>query len=371
MYGKMQESFALIYMSAIRSQHPVIFTFWDSSGLTLGSGYSMMAARWQTFCPEFPQGSPATFHGGCNSWRLWHPLLLIWKEVFHFSMVVCVSVTEKLCHRCPQETLPSKSTLSPCAHPSLPLPHPVILWLLHNWGWICRQTKLGSFSVKSPGSGPGAEESTGSHVRGAGFASERRRIGADTSVGNSVEWKLGLVEWRELSPVFPAGSGRMEPSPTSEGLQAHEAQGKNPCPWTKISLRQKEDWGRQLSQQLHGAETGCVEWTRLSPAFPAGSGRMEPSPTSEGLQAHKAQGRQATAPSSCTHTRAEATGPALLGSLPQQDPGVPSEWTVLANERERETRPECAAESGSCFIFHRSHYTLSWYISKGVIHIQT
>ena len=38
-------------------------------------------------------------------------------------------------------------------------------------------------------------------------------------------------------------------------------------------------------------------------------------------------------------------------------------WRV--RERERETRPGCAAESGSCFIFHRSLYTLSWYISKG------
>ena len=45
-------------------------------------------------------------------------------------------------------------------------------------------------------------------------------------------------------------------------------------------------------------------------------------------------------------------------------------------ERERErpdqTRPdECAAESGSCFIFHHSLYTLSWCISKGQISIQT
>ena len=47
-----------------------------------------------------------------------------------------------------------------------------------------------------------------------------------------------------------------------------------------------------------------------------------------------------------------------------------------ARERERERerkRPdqECAAESGSCFIFDRSLYTLSWYISKGQISIQT
>ena len=39
--------------------------------------------------------------------------------------------------------------------------------------------------------------------------------------------------------------------------------------------------------------------------------------------------------------------------------------------RERETRPGCAAESGSCFIFHHRLYTLSWYISKGQISTQT
>ena len=45
-----------------------------------------------------------------------------------------------------------------------------------------------------------------------------------------------------------------------------------------------------------------------------------------------------------------------------------------ARERERERkRPdqEYPAESGSCFIFHHSLYTLSWYISKGQISIQT
>ena len=45
-----------------------------------------------------------------------------------------------------------------------------------------------------------------------------------------------------------------------------------------------------------------------------------------------------------------------------------------ARERERERErpdPEYAAESGSCFTFDRSLYTLSWYTSKGQISIQT
>ena len=40
-------------------------------------------------------------------------------------------------------------------------------------------------------------------------------------------------------------------------------------------------------------------------------------------------------------------------------------------ERDQTTRPGCAAESGNCFIFHHSLYTLSRYISKGEISIQT
>ena len=76
------------------------------------------------------------------------------------------------------------------------------------------------------------------------------------------------------------------------------------------------------------------------------------------------------------------------GVQPRQDPGEPSGWTALARERhvgpaligpsllgrERERkRPdqEYAAESGNCFIFHHSLYTLSRYISKGQISIQT
>ena len=36
-------------------------------------------------------------------------------------------------------------------------------------------------------------------------------------------------------------------------------------------------------------------------------------------------------------------------------------------DRQTETRPGYAAESGSCFIFHHSLYSLSWYNSKGQI----
>ena len=40
-------------------------------------------------------------------------------------------------------------------------------------------------------------------------------------------------------------------------------------------------------------------------------------------------------------------------------------------DRDTETRPGYVVESGSCFIFHRSLYTLSWYTSKGQISTQT
>ena len=54
--------------------------------------------------------------------------------------------------------------------------------------------------------------------------------------------------------------------------------------------------------------------------------------------------------------------------------GLDRAKSARGREREKERkRPdqECAAESGSCFIFHHRLYTLSWYISKGQISIQT
>ena len=51
--------------------------------------------------------------------------------------------------------------------------------------------------------------------------------------------------------------------------------------------------------------------------------------------------------------------------------GLDGAKSARERERKRETRPGYAAESGSCFIFHRSLYTLSWYTSKGQISTQT
>ena len=56
---------------------PCVLTSWVSSGLTMGSGCSLMVGRWHLFLPEFPRGSPAHRHWclhGCNHWWLWHPL---------------------------------------------------------------------------------------------------------------------------------------------------------------------------------------------------------------------------------------------------------------------------------------------------------
>ena len=51
-----------------------VFTSWVSSGLTTqGSGYSLMAARWQVLFPEFPQCSLAHLQWW-NRWWLGHPL---------------------------------------------------------------------------------------------------------------------------------------------------------------------------------------------------------------------------------------------------------------------------------------------------------
>ena len=69
-----------------------VFTSCVSSGLTVGSGCSLMAARWQVFfLPEFPQGSPsavATFANNCDI-----ICLLIQQGIFHFPRPSVCSYT--------------------------------------------------------------------------------------------------------------------------------------------------------------------------------------------------------------------------------------------------------------------------------------
>ena len=62
------------------------FTSWTPLGLTLGSGFSLMAARSQVFF-SFLSALKADqlMLESCNLWWLWHPYLLIWQEIFHFS----------------------------------------------------------------------------------------------------------------------------------------------------------------------------------------------------------------------------------------------------------------------------------------------
>ena len=68
-------------------------------------------------------------------------------------------------------------------------------------------------------------------------------------------------------------------------------------------------------------------------------------------------------------TRAELPGSSA--SRIQGNPQDERRQRMRERERERETRPRYAAESGSCAVFHHRLYTLSWYISKGQISIQT
>jgi len=53
-----------------------IFTFWVSSGLTIGSGHSLMAVWWQVRYSLLSslRAHQLTTSGGCNHWWLWQPL---------------------------------------------------------------------------------------------------------------------------------------------------------------------------------------------------------------------------------------------------------------------------------------------------------
>ena len=69
------EIIPLVYMPTVRGQYPIFSQ--SSSGLTHGSGYSLMAARWQIFFVSFPsflRVHQLTISGICNhQWR-WLPL---------------------------------------------------------------------------------------------------------------------------------------------------------------------------------------------------------------------------------------------------------------------------------------------------------
>ena len=90
MYGKMWESelpeITPFICINYWGQYPVFFTTWAPLRLTIGSGCSLMAARSQVL---FSFLSALRAHQltleGCSHWWLWHPCLLIWQEMFHFS----------------------------------------------------------------------------------------------------------------------------------------------------------------------------------------------------------------------------------------------------------------------------------------------
>ena len=85
----LNEILPLICTLAIWSQY--LDTSWISSGLTTGSGCSLMAASWQVLL------SALSFR--CSRWRAAIIddcvilCLLIWQEIFHFSVVTECSLS--------------------------------------------------------------------------------------------------------------------------------------------------------------------------------------------------------------------------------------------------------------------------------------
>ena len=84
------------FLHALSYLGPVscVFTSWISSGLTIGSGCSLMAARWQIFFVSFLSSFRAhqlTLRGGCNWRRWWYPtpVLLPGKSHGRRSLVGC------------------------------------------------------------------------------------------------------------------------------------------------------------------------------------------------------------------------------------------------------------------------------------------
>ena len=70
---------------------PCVFTCRVSSGLTLGGGCSLMVARRQVFFPSWVPSGLTSSHWRAESTDDCDILcLLIWQEIFHFSIPMCV-----------------------------------------------------------------------------------------------------------------------------------------------------------------------------------------------------------------------------------------------------------------------------------------
>ena len=73
------------YAPQVSGASPCLVTSWDSSRLTIGSGFSLMAATWQVFFLSW-----VSFGFTSSCWRAANTddilCLLIWQEIFHFSV---------------------------------------------------------------------------------------------------------------------------------------------------------------------------------------------------------------------------------------------------------------------------------------------
>ena len=79
----------LLYVSQLTwGQCPVFFTSWASLGLTIGSAWSLKAARSQVLFSflSAPRAHQATLEA-CKHWLLWHPCLLM-QEIFLFLAAI-------------------------------------------------------------------------------------------------------------------------------------------------------------------------------------------------------------------------------------------------------------------------------------------
>ena len=85
-----------IVISAIWGQYPVFFTEWTLLGLIVGSGYSLMAARWQLFFSFL--SALRTHQLILKTWNCllqWHPCLLVWRKYFtSYAYQLCPSLTD-------------------------------------------------------------------------------------------------------------------------------------------------------------------------------------------------------------------------------------------------------------------------------------
>ena len=102
LYGKMQESGHWNHSLHMHLDYPeptscCLLTFWAPLGLAVGSGCSPDGCQITGIFLLPEERALEVKLEACTHWWLWHPCLLVWQEIFHFSKRTLILMPSSSC----------------------------------------------------------------------------------------------------------------------------------------------------------------------------------------------------------------------------------------------------------------------------------